>query len=87
MSQSLTIPKQHLELFASILEKMGCDNFTENKSKYAPDFSFSIGDERFWGYYKSFLVEFNGTEPNTLKTINDQYEYVIKQLEKQENQD
>ena len=88
MSRKLTIPIQHLDLFASILKKMGCDTFTENESKYSPDFSFSIGGDRFWGYKRSFLIEFNGDDDNTLQAINEQYEYVVAQLTKeQEKQD
>lgn len=88
MSRKLTIPIQHLDLFSSILKKMGCDTFTENDNKYSPDFSFSIGDDRFWGYKRSFLIEFNGDDDNTLQAINEQYEYVVAQLTKeQEKQD
>lgn len=88
MSRKLTIPMQHLDLFASILEKMGCDTFVENSSKYSPDFLFSIGSDRFWGYKRNFLIEFSGDDDSTLQAINEQYEYVVQQLTKeQETQD
>lgn len=87
MSQTFVIPKTHITLLSSILEKMGCTDFKENKQKYAPDFSFSVGSEHFWGYEKGFTVEFNGTEPASLVVINQQYELILKQINKQETQD
>ena len=87
MSEVLIIPKQHINLFADILNRMGCGDFRENKSKYAPDYTFSVSSESFWGYNKGFSVEFNGTDPVSLEILNERYEYVIKQLEQQENKD
>lgn len=87
MNQKLIIPKQHIDLFISILDKMGVTDFKENKNKYSPDFSFSVESELFWGYKKGFVIEFNGSNLNSLQVINSQYEYVIKQLEQQENKD
>lgn len=87
MGQTFIIPKSHVGIVSSILEKMGCSDFKENKSKYAPDFSFSISGELFWGYKKGFTVEFNGTEPASLSVLNQQYELILEQIKKQEKQD
>ena len=88
MSQAiLIIPKSHTELLGSILTKMGCEDFKKNENKYAPDFTFSVGTENYWGYAKGFTVEFGGTDANTLTIINQQYESILKELQKQEKQD
>ena len=84
---TLVIPKSHADLLGDILERMGCLDFRRNENRYAPDFSFTIGDEIYWGYIKGLTVVFSGTEPSTLNIINQQYESILKELRKQETKD
>ena len=88
MSNTLIVPANHLPLLTNILDKLGATNFKENNSKYSPDFVFELGGHNFWGYKEGIVVEFNGDSDLTLKLINEQYEYFVKQLSKeQEKQD
>jgi hypothetical protein len=66
---------------------MGCTDFKQNENKYAPDITFSVEGEMYWGYIKGFTVEINGTNESTLEIVNKQYESVLYTLKEQEKQD